>query len=49
MNESHADEKLKLIELVEFFYAHYKDQKLSWFDKVFAEFEKLRNETIIKP
>ena len=40
--ESYQELKFKLIDLVDFFYEHYKDEKLSWFDSVFKEFEKLR-------
>ena len=40
--ESYNDEKLKLIELIDFFYDNYKEEKISWFEPVFKEFEKLR-------
>jgi hypothetical protein len=43
-SESHNENKFKLIDLVDFFYKHYKDQKLSWFDSVFKEMEKLRKQ-----
>lgn len=47
--ESYIEEKLKLTELVDFFYKHYKDKKLTWFDSVFKEFEKLRKQTESEP
>ena len=40
--ESFVQEKFKLIELIEFFYKHYREEKLDWFLPVFKEFEKLR-------
>lgn len=44
MAESYNEVKYKLCDLVDFFYKHYKDQKLSWFDSVFKEMEKLRKQ-----
>lgn len=40
--ESYQQEKFKLIDLIEFFYKHYREEKLDWFTSVFKEFEKLR-------
>ena len=40
-NEINTTEKLKLIELIEFFYAHYK--KLN-FKPLWEEFEKLKEQ-----
>jgi len=40
-NDINTSEKLKLIELIEFFYIHYK--KLN-FKPIWAEFEKLKEE-----
>jgi hypothetical protein len=41
--ESYQQLKFKLIDLVDFFYKHYKEMPLNWFDPIFKEFEKLRN------
>lgn len=46
--ESYNELKFKLIELVEFFYDNYKERKLTWFDPVFKEFEKLRKQSETK-
>lgn len=48
MIQSFNEEKLKLIEIIEFFYDNYKDQPLTFFDTIFKEFDKLKAKKIDK-